>query len=313
MVAKKVKLKRYEGNPILKPTRRWWETKWVYNNAAILDENKVKILYRARGEDYLSRFGYAESRDGFTIDFRSELPVFDADPENPYERLGVEDPRITKMGDTFYVVYIAISLYPSYKQVPSFNLSDGPPWRARAAIATTKDFNSFQRAGIILEDEDQKDAMLFPEKIGGKFVLLHRRYPDACIAYSEDLKNWEDHTVILTPRKGSWESGRVGGGAPPLKTEKGWLEFYHAADRDFVYRIGVMLLDLNDPTRIVAKLDYPVLEPEMDYEKNGPVPNVVFTCGVVEKEGQYLVYYGGADSVIGVATVDKEELLDALS
>lgn len=313
MVAKKIKLKRYEGNPILKPTRRWWETKWVYNNAAILDQDKVKILYRARGDDFISRFGYAESSDGFRIDKRSKLPVFDADPQNEFERLGVEDPRITKIGDTFYIIYIAISLYPSYKQVPSFNLCDGPPWRARAAVATTKDFCSFQRMGIILADEDQKDAMLFPEKIKGKFALLHRRYPDICLAYSDDLQAWSDHTIILTPRKGSWEDERVGGGAPPIKTEKGWLEFYHAADREFVYRIGVMLLDLNDPTRIIGKLDYPVLEPEMEYEKNGLVPNVVFTCGVVEKNGQYLVYYGAADSVIGVATIDKDELLAALS
>ncbi len=309
---KKIKLQRYEGNPILEPTHRWWESKWVYNNAAILDEGKVKILYRARGEDHISRFGYAESLNGFTIDRRSKLPVFDTDPTNQYERLGIEDPRITKIDNTFYILYIAISLYPSYDQKPAFNLSDGPPWRARASIATTKDFRSFQRIGIILQDEDQKDVLLFPEKFGGRFALLHRRYPDICLAYSTDLKNWIDHTVILKPRKDSWEEGRVGGGAPPIKTEKGWIEFYHACDRHFFYRLGVVLLDLEDPTKVIGKLDYPILEPEMEYEKCGLVPNVVFSCGAVEKDNKFYVYYGGADSVIGVATVDKEELLDAL-
>jgi predicted GH43/DUF377 family glycosyl hydrolase len=140
--------------------------------------------------------------------------------------------------------------------------------------------------------------------------MLHRIHPDIWIAYSDDLIHWNGHRVIMTPRKGYWDSEKIGAGAPPIKTEKGWLIFYHGVDGDNVYRLGVALLDLEDPSIVLKRQEEPVLEPEKYYELEGIVPNVVFTCGAVEVNDTYYVYYGGGDYVIGVATVKKEEVRD---
>ncbi len=310
----KVQLKRYKGNPILKPTKNWWESNLVLNCGTTIFNNKVIILYRAQGLDSISRIGYAESEDGLTISKINNLPLLEGSITNEYERKGIEDPRITKIGDTFYITYIAVSVWPAEHPLPAFAKPFEPPWRCRASLLYTKDFKNFERKGImIFSDMDQKDVALFPEKIRGKFVAFHRKFPGMWIAYSDDLINWSGDKLVLSPRPNSWEEERVGAGNPPIKTKYGWLCFYHGADHKYNYCLGAMLLDLENPFRITAKLDYPILEPIKSYEKGGPiVPNVVFTCGAVEKDGQYLVYYGAGDSVIGVATVEKEKLLRTL-
>ncbi|OGY24700.1 MAG: hypothetical protein A2Y57_00495 [Candidatus Woykebacteria bacterium RBG_13_40_7b] len=307
-----MKLTRYEGNPIITPTKNWWEEYLVFNPGATIYQDKVCLLYRAQGRDKISRFGLAVSSDGFNFERFSE-PVFEGDEENKFERLGVEDARITKIGDTYYILYTAASVYPVKEAEKSAapSLSSKVPWRIRSTVVKTKDFKTFERVGIILPDLDTKDLALFPEKINGKYYMFHRIYPQMYLASSDDLKNWQDLGIVARTREGMWDSERVGAGPPPIKTSLGWLEFYHGVDQNKIYRLGVMLLDLEDPTKIIYRSPEPIFEPEEAYEKEGYVPNVVFTCGAVEKEGKYFIYYGAADKVIGVATVDKEELLES--
>lgn len=293
-----LKLKRYEGNPILKPRpENKWESKAVFNCGVTFENNLVHLLYRAIGEyeTYISRMGYAISKDG--INFRRfDQPVFE--PQEDYESLGCEDPRITRLGGQFYITYTAL-----------FNRA----WSGtgnRVALASTRIFKDFNRYGVILPDIENKDAVIFPEKIQGKYVMFHRIFPDIWIAYSHNLVDWCGHRIIMRPRKNSWDCYKIGAGAPPIKTECGWLEFYHGVDENKLYRLGVALFDLHDPSKLLARQDKPILEPEEDYEVEGDIPNVVFTCGAIEKDDSYYVYYGCADTVIGLATVSKEEALD---
>jgi len=157
---------------------------------------------------------------------------------------------------------------------------------------------------------ENKNGVLFPEKVKGEYVMFYRIMPDIWIAYSLNLEEWYGHQIVIEPREGLWDSKKVGAGAPPIKTEKGWLLFYHGVDEERVYRLGVALFDLDDPARLIARQEKTILEPEEKWELEGDVPNVVFTCGAIEKGGMYYVYYGGADTVIGVATVDKNGALD---
>jgi len=308
-----MQLKRYEKNPIITPSKNWWEINAVFNAGATIFENKIVLLYRAIGGDSFSRFGLATSNDGWNFE-RYEDPAFEANLTNQYERLGVEDPRIVKIEDIYYITYTApsvyaASVYRTKKFAPSLN--HPAPWRVRPSLVTTTDFKKFDRKGIII-DNDTKNTSLFPEKINGHFCLLHRIYPQMYIVFSPDLKIWQDEAVLISPRSGSWDSERVGAGAQPIKTPKGWLLFYHGTDNNHIYRLGIMLLDLVDPTKILYRSSEPILEPEESYEKEGLTPNVVFTCGAVEKDNKYFVYYGAADKVIGLATIEKDLLLSAL-
>ena len=264
----------------------------VFNCAAVYDGKLVHMLYRAIGEydGYISRFGYAVSEDGFNFQ-RFNHPVFE--PQANYEAWGCEDPRITKVEGKYYITYTAL-----YNRAFSEKGN-------RVALASTKDFKSFTRHGVILPEFEDKDAVLFPEKIKGKYVMFHRIRPDIWIAYSDNLKKWYGHKVIMRPRKNFWDCEFIGAGAPPLKTENGWLLFYHGVDENKVYRLGVALFDLNDPSIILARQDEPILEPKEDYEVYGDTPNVVFTCGAIEKDASFYVYYGASDKTICMATVKK--------
>jgi len=289
-----MKLQRYPGNPILKPNPlHEWESLNVFNAAVVYHNGLFHMLYRAQGLDYVSRIGYALSPDGFNW-WRLDRPVFE--PEAEYETRGVEDPRITPIGDTFYMVYVGYS-----------------PRGTRVCLASTKNFLTWKRYGAILPEWNNKDATLFPEKIKGRYCLIHRIPDDIWIAYSDDLKHWSDYQIIMKPRPGHWDSVRIGAAGPPLKTEKGWLFFYHAFDEKKVYRLGAVLLDLEDPGRVIRRPKEFILEPEETWEVRGDVPNVVFSGGAVEVNGRYYVFYGGADRVMAVATVSKEEMLDFLS
>lgn len=314
-----LRLRRYGGNPILTPNENWWECNAVFNAAATRAFGKVHLLYRAMGQDNVSRFGYAVAQDGLHFQ-RFDEPVYESEPADAYERMGCEDPRITQIGDTFYILYTAASLYPAkLAQCPPFYGFPQPkpcvPWRVRVAMASTRDFVEYQRYGVILKDVDSKDAILFPEKIGGRYVMIHRVYPNMVIAYSDDLLNWTDGGVIMKPRPGLWDGERIGAGAQPIKTDKGWLLFYHGVKGavNWIYSLGLAVLDLEDPTRVIYRSEEPILKPELPHELEGLVPSVVFTCGAVEMEGQYYVYYGGADKVIGVATVGVEEVMRAIT
>ncbi len=291
-------LHKYPKNPILGPTKNAWENKAVMNCGVATHKNKIYILYRAVDRKNISRIGLAISDDGFTIKERLTKPVFS--PTMDYETLGVEDPRITRMGDQYYVTYTGFC-----------HESQGT-CITRAAMATTRDFRRFRRVGVILPDENNKDVVLFPEKIRGRYTILHRRVPDIWLAYSDGMKNWTDHKKILYPRARKWDSRKIGAGAPPIKTKEGWILFYHGVDAKGIYRLGVILMDIDNPSK-VFRYDHPILEPTEKWERTGIMPDVVFTCGAIEFKEKILVYYGGADTCIGVASITKDDLLNELT
>ena len=263
------------------------------------------MLYRAVDSSWVSRLGYVRLLNGREVSFRSSDPVMEASAD--WEEFGCEDPRLTLIDGAYYVTYTAFS-------------RRGP----RIALASTKDFMHFTKHGLVGPDRDDKDCVLFPERINGKVTMLHRLESKVQIAYFESLealdnsqKFWNEYVThfddyeVIRP-KFSWEKRKVGVGPPPLKTERGWLVFYHGVGLNRVYRAGAILLDLDQPAKVVARTREPILEPEMDFETRGVVPNVVFPDGAVIQNGELLTYYGGADRVCCIASVPLDEFLDEL-
>ena len=294
-----IKLKRLLDRPVLLPKQEnSWEAGAVFNCAVTSDDGLVHVIYRAtdissngqKGE-YISRLGYAVSSDGIDFD-RLEQPILSNDVEQ--ELRGPEDPRIVKIDSTFFMVYTGYG-----------GRFDGD---YRICLATSENLIDWRRHGAVL-DEPNKDAALFPEKIDGKYVMLHRRAPNIWLAYSDDLKSWDDHTLVMKPMPHSeWESVKIGAAGPPIKTEDGWFLIYHGVSEHRRYCLGAALLDLKDPSKVIARQAEPILEPELDWEINGHVPNVVFSCGQVVIEDEMYVYYGGADTVIGVCALSMNDL-----
>lgn len=309
-----LRVRRAEQNPILAPRAEavhWWEQHGVFNAAAAEYEGKIVLLYRAVDPLMISRLGLAISEDGVSFE-RLDLPVVDADPNEPFERLGVEDPRMTRIGDTYYVVYTAASLHRLGEEVPDLaGISADIPWRVRVALMSTKDFKSFTRHGIILPDITAKNAMLLPGKVGGRYALYYRHGIRPMVGYSEDILHWSDCREIHWPDPEPWEALKIGAGAPPIETERGWLMVYHAVDANRVYRLGLALFERDDPSKLIKRAG-PIMEPEEEYERVGYVPNVVFTCGLVPRGDDILLYYGGADYVIGLAHMSLSEALKTL-
>jgi len=324
------RLQRHGGNPILTPIKEnYWESVMVFNCAAVLKDNKVHLIYRARGEDkvgdiLISRLGYAILKnDGVTLEQRDSNPVFK--PREWYEPAGCEDPRITEIDGKYYMLYTA---YLGDKAAPFFEEES-----TNIAMASTTDFFNWERHGLLLPSvlEPEKNGVLFPKKIKGYYVLYYRIHPDIYVAYSKTLKNpkWIGHKVVASPRKGYWDAWKIGAGPPPIETEKGWLFIYHGVDKislprrqvktghgtidyERTYRMGVMLIDKDNPENILYRSKGWILGPEEKYEKEGMVPNVVFSCGAVVMQDTLFLYYGGADTVIGVASCKLSELLDLI-
>ncbi len=303
--------KRYDKNPILAPIKEHpWEACMVYNCGTLYEAGKVHILYRAQGEKGgVSSIGYASSKNGFDIDERLPEPVLTADTGSEFEMLGYEDPRINRLGNTLYITFTA------FGRVPGMDLETDMYVRtcqlAMVSISLDDFINkrwNWSKTSFPLPRVDNKDFVFFPEKMGGKYVMYHRIKPHIWIAYSDDLKHWEKHNIVM-PASGGWEHFKVGVNSPPLKTDKGWLVFYHGVDNNKEYRIGYFITDLNDPMKIIYKHKGPVLEPELDYELEGAVKNVVFSCGAEIIGDTVFMYYGGADTVIGVATCKLKDLL----
>lgn len=311
-------LERHKKNPILLPNdSNWWESKAVFNCAVLRDDNRIHMLYRAVGEyeKYISRIGYASSSDGFCFTRRREIALA---PSEEYEKYGIEDPRLVKIDQEIYLSYVVLSTYVS--QRPS----------ASTALATTNDFSNYTRLGIITsKGSDNKDVVLFPENVNQqlsdgtgnlKYLFLHRpstwvgsKYgvhrPSIWIGEGASLTNFEKHTLLIKPEQ-QWEMLKVGAGPPPIKTKEGWLLIYHGVDRDHVYAAGAALFDLKDPTKVIARTKKPVLEPNEPYEKNGDVNNVVFPTAAYVMDEKLFVYYGAADKVCCLATIDLENFLD---
>ena len=293
-----LRLQRVSQKPILRPRQDIpWEKDAVFNCAAVYDDGLFHLLYRAvaHNPDDLNRssIGYAWSRDGVHFERLSE-PVLSPGLV-PEESQGVEDPRITRVGDTYYMLYTA------------YNGHD-----TDVAMVTSKDLRHWQREGVIFSHTlpfgNNKDAAFFPEKIGGRFVSLHRPMPNIYIAYSDDLHDWRDHTLVME-REFPWESVKIGGSVPPIKTDKGWLVIYHGVDDKYFYRLGVALLDLENPAKVIKRQAEPILGPELPWELEGDVPNVVFSCGAVLRGSTLWVYYGGGDLVIGAAKANIDAFL----
>lgn len=303
-----IRLERLSQTPILTPVAEHdWERAAVFNAGAIYENGLVYLFYRAMDRDYgrpapvpspeekfVSSVGLAASTDGVHFS-RFDKPVLTGEGE--WEAWGVEDPRVVCLDGTFYMTYTAFR---------------GRSWDDyRPAICWSRNLIEWHGHEVLL-DEVNKDVALFPERIGGRYYLLHRREPHIWIAASSDLKNWTEHRILMHALPGGWESRKIGIAGPPHLTDAGWVLFYHAVDDNKVYRLGVALLDLADPSKVLVRYDRPILEPELEWERKGLVPNVVFSCGSVEIDGAYYVYYGGADACIGVAAVDKSLLLSKL-
>ena len=293
-----MQLKRVGNGPMLSPRKNvQWEKDAVLNTAAIYHEGKFHLLYRAvshyPGDPNHSCIGYASSTDGVHFE-RLDEPVLRCN-EVPEETQGVEDPRVVKMGRTFYMCYTAYNLTPT-----------------QIALATSEDLIHWKRQGVIFGADIlgwNKDASLFPRKFGGRYCLMHRPNPDIYLSFSKDLHNWTDHVRIMKPEF-DWESRKIGGGTQPIETDKGWLMVYHGVDDRNCYRLGLVLLDLKDPTKVIKRDPLPCLGPEMDWELKGDVNNVCFTCGAVLLGKELWVYYGAADTVIGLAKGNIDEFLN---
>ncbi|MDO8566825.1 MAG: hypothetical protein Q7R58_01585 [bacterium] len=318
-------------NPILKPGTTPWTAEAVMNPAAAVLENRTHLIYRAIGMDGVSRLGYASSRDGIIFDKRLPYPVYVAQKPRSlpghaqrYSPIlypsggswgGCEDPRMVVIEGRIYV---------------TFNMFDGWDYIRVAAISITEeDFMAEQfwkwdgphllsRPG-----ELHKNWVLFPEKINGKYAILHSIAPEVDIAYRDSIedigltepfvKSWVGSRNDLPARENSWDSFVRGAGPPPLRTDHGWLLFYHAIDKRDPgrYKLGAMLLDLHEPTKILNRSVAPVLSPDEHYENHGK-PGIVYACGAVVRNDTLFIYYGGADKVVCVATAPLHAFLDAL-
>lgn len=294
-------LQRFKDNPVLEPLdSNMWESKMVFNAAVIYLNNRFHFLYRASDQNEISSIGYASSRDGFHIDERVKTPVLE--PLGEEELFGCEDPRITNIDDSLFITYTAYGKVPGMVEYIRYL-----PRVAQIGITSISidDFLNhkwnFSKRIYPLRGVQNKDCVIFPEKFNGRYAIYHRVNPYIWICYSDDLVHWFDHNIIMRPEE-EWEYYKIGAGAPPIKTERGWLIIYHGVSSNLVYRLGFAFADLEDPSEIVYRHPEPILEPLMTYEREGFVPNVVFTDGAVLKDDIVYVYYGGADTVIGVAT-----------
>jgi len=293
-------MERFHGNPILKPiSGNSWETHAVFNAGVLYVGKRIHILYRAFGNDGVSRLGYASSSDGYHIEERLPFPVFE--PANYTEKDGCEDPRLTLQSEQCLMAYTALSdrgLNVHQIALTSIALDD----------FVNKRWNWGER-WTPFPGVRNKDAVILPRKVSDRYVMFHRIDPDICITYSDDLRHWSDIKAIVGPRMGKWDCLKVGAAGPPIEVNEGWLFIYHGVNFERIYRLGVLLLDKDDPERVLYRSERPILEPTTDYECFGIVPNVVFSCGAILMDGQLLIYYGGADTVICVATCDLSELI----
>jgi len=308
------KLTRFEDNPILEPKERHgWESKAVFNPAVLQGVDGVYILYRALSGDDTSTIGCAISHKGLHIDERFSNPIYVPREDfekrkNPQGGSGCEDPRLTRIGDTVYMCYTA------------YNGVDNP--RVALTSILYEDFihrKWIWKKPILISPPgtDDKDTCILEEKINNKYVIFHRIGQDIVLDYVDNLAftndKWLQIQSVIPPRKGWWDSRKIGISGPPIKTPYGWLLLYHGiSSADNEYRIGAMLLQSDDPGKVLSRTDFPILEPEMSYEKLGIVNNVVFPCGAAVIFGVLYVYYGGADKVIGLATIPMQTLVSYL-
>lgn len=321
----KPRLDKHDRNPIITPVMHHsWQKDATFNPAAVHDGEKFHFIYRAMGPQNTSVLGHAESSDGLNIDYRSDEPIYT--PRKSFETPGgspnawfmsgggyggCEDPRITwiKEDKKFYLTYIA------------YNGANAP--RVALSSISEEDFKNkkwdWKSPRLISKPHEvNKNAVVFPEKIGGKYVVMHRVFPNILVDLLDDLdfKNtrYLKGEYKIPPTVQGWDSRKVGAGPPPIKTDDGWLLIYHAVDdkNDSQYKIGAMLLDLNEPWKVLYRTQQPILEPDQWYENNGFKAGVAYPCGAVIKDNKLFVYYGGADKFTCVASKNLDEFLNDL-
>jgi len=300
-----MRLQRHPANPVMLPDPSSdWETYNVFNPAVIFDNGLFHMLYRAQGLDWVSRIGYAVSDDGIRWN-RLRRPVFE--PQDDTDSRGVEDPRVVRLGDWFYMTYTAFGSAAHGAAKPTHAGGSILPM-----IARSRNLIAWERLGPITRGEDNKDHVLFPRTIRGRYVALHRRYPNVWLAFSDDLVTWheEDMYPIYGPRPEGWDSKSVGNNGPPIETEHGWLVLNHAYNPGRVYRLGVVLLDLEYPSNVLRRPAEAIFEPREMWELRGDIPNVVFSGANPVVDGTVYVYYGGGDHAIGLATCLLSDLID---
>lgn len=245
----------------------------------------------------MSHLRLARSKDGIHFDIDAK-PLME--PSATYEAFGIEDPRITLIDDVYYINYSAIS-------------SSG----VVTCLATTKDFVKIEKKGIIFL-ADNKDVVIFPKKINGLYYAINRpvsayfQRPEMWISTSKDLLFYGNHKLLCSLRAGYFDDARIGASCVPILTEKGWIEIYHGASKDNHYKVGILLLDKNDPTKILYRSELPLIEPEMPYEKEGFMPNVIFPCGFIVDDDTIKLYYGNCDENICLATFSLTELIKSM-
>jgi beta-1,4-mannooligosaccharide/beta-1,4-mannosyl-N-acetylglucosamine phosphorylase len=295
--------KRYEGNPILTPDKWPYPANAVMNPAAIKLNSETLLLVRVEDMRGFSHLTVARSPDGFTNWEIDSKPTMEADQNSREERWGLEDPRVVWLEEQkqFGITYTSFS--------------EGGPV---VSLAITKNFRTFARLGALLPPED-KDACLFPRRFKGRFALIHRPIvrgqAHMWLCFSPDLKHWGDHRSLIKTRDGYWDCHRVGLASQPIETSEGWMIFYHGVrvtTAGATYRVGLALLDLEEPWRVLRRGDEWVLGPLASYERIGDVNDVVFPTGaIVHKEtNQLYLYYGAADSTVAVATASLSDILD---
>jgi predicted GH43/DUF377 family glycosyl hydrolase len=289
---------RFPGNPILTKKDVPYPVATVHNAAVVKHQNEYIMIFRSHRLNGRSILGLARSSDGFHFEVVSK-PFMT--PSDEYDEYGVEDPRITRIEENYLITYSAYSRYG-----------------VRVGLARTKNFSQVERVAYITQP-DLRNVVIFPEKIGKYYVRLDRPHTELTrwsiwISYSEDLISWGRSKIVLRPQTYHWDSMKVGPGAPPVKTEKGWLSIFHGVFETMagaVYRLGVALHDLNDPSKIIGVGDRWILEPEDPWERVGYVPNVVFCCAALPEEDDTLkIYWGGADTVMCVGTANIHDLVE---
>jgi len=333
-----VKLQRYSGNPILSPhPEHHWENLAVFNPAAWYDREKkqVLLLYRAAEDhpEYKCCFGLATSKDGYRFQRTSDRPVLSPSVEG-FDGATIQDPRMVKIDDWYYVTYAARPYPFGQFWLPKEQQYRPPPrpgefpcfLRQNATLtglALTRDFKTWIRAGALTDPLlDDRDVVLFPEKINGQFVMIHRPLEwvgpaygadQACawISFADDLLGFRQSKRLIKNRF-PWEKRKLGVNTPPVKTPHGWLTLYHAVGDDLYYRLGALLLDLDDPSKVLYRSRDWLMQPETDYEIEGFYRGVCFPCGKVVIEGTLFVYYGAADKYCALATCPLADLLDYL-
>ena len=297
---------RHPDNPILSVDDWPYDANSVFNAAATEVANQTLLLVRVEDFRGISHFTAARSEDGVSNWAIDAEPTLKPDPAtHPEELWGIEDPRITWLEELqqWVVTYTAFS-------------KGGP----LVSMATTTDFRDFRRLGPVMPPED-KDAAVFPVRFSGSWAMLHRPVApnipaNIWISFSPDLKHWGDHQEVIEAREGSWwDANKIGLSAPPLETPEGWLILYHGVRTTAsgaIYRLGLALLDLEDPRRLIRRSDEWIFGPKAPYEREGNVDDVVFPCGWIKKNDTIFMYYGAADSCIALATAKLNDLMDFL-